>query len=228
MPAFWNMGGAWLFEHLWEHYRFSGDRQFLASAYPVMKGAAEFVSDWLVEDGKGHLVTAAGNSPENTFQYLEGSGKKQNSGVCMGPTMDLAIARELFRNCVSAAEILGLDAAFRQELNGKLRKLLPFQVGKRGQLQEWPEDLKNPIPSTGTFLTSTACTLITRLHTALPNYWRRQSARWKFAETKAPVGRVPGRSACGRAWKTATTLTNLSAICSSRRSPRPANTAAGA
>ncbi len=146
MPSFWNMGAAWLCEHLWEHYRFSGDRQFLASAYPVMKGAAEFLSDWLVDDGKGHLVTAAGHSPENSFHYVDGNGKKQTVGVCMGPTSDLAITRELFRNCIAAAETLGVDAALRQELSAKLKKLLPYQVGKRGQLQEWPEDFDEQDP----------------------------------------------------------------------------------
>jgi alpha-L-fucosidase 2 len=111
-----------------------------------MKGAAEFLSDWLIDDGKGHLVTAAGVSPENTFHYLNASGKKETAGVCMGPTMDLAIVRELFRNCIEAAGLLDRDPEFRQELQGKVAKLLPYQVGKRGQLQEWPEDFDEQDP----------------------------------------------------------------------------------
>ncbi|MGC4053892.1 MAG: glycoside hydrolase family 95 protein [Paludibaculum sp.] len=142
IPSFWPVGGAWMCQHLWEHYQFGGDRQFLTEAYPLMKGAAEFLCDWLIDDGHGHLVTAAGNSPENSFVYLDGSGKKQTAGVTMGPTMDLAITRDLFRNCIEAAKILNVDSAFRKELQEKLARLLPYKVGARGQLQEWPEDLE--------------------------------------------------------------------------------------
>ncbi len=143
LPSFWPMGSGWLCQHLWTHYEFTGDRKFLAGeAYPLMKGAAEFYLDWLVDDGHGHLVTAAGNSPEIGFSYIDDTGKKQRAGVSMGPTMDLAIVRELFTNCIRAAETLGLDADFRRELKDKLDRLLPFQVGRRGNLQEWPEDVE--------------------------------------------------------------------------------------
>jgi alpha-L-fucosidase 2 len=142
LPAFWTVGGAWMCAHLWEHWLFTGDRRFLAeTAYPVMKGAAEFCSDWLVDDGKGRLVTAAGNSPEIGFDYTDEAGNRKRAGVTMGPTMDLAIIRELFANCIAASQILGRDAAFRDELTAKLAKILPYQIGSRGQLQEWPEDL---------------------------------------------------------------------------------------
>ncbi|MBL0156537.1 MAG: glycoside hydrolase family 95 protein [Bryobacterales bacterium] len=146
MPAFWPMGGAWLCQNVWEHYRFTGDREFLAKAFPALKGAAEFLSDWLVDDGSGRLVTAAGNSPENIFLYTDASGKKRESGICMGPTMDVAICRDLFRNTIEAAKILGVDGALQKELQGKLAKLLPYRVGKRGQLQEWPEDFAERDP----------------------------------------------------------------------------------
>lgn len=146
MPSFWNMGAAWLCQNLWEHYLFTQDRQVLERAYPLMKGAAEFLADWLVDDGSGHLVTAAGVSPENMFVYTTPEGKKKSAGVCMGPTMDLAITRGLFRNLIKAAEILDRDEAFRLELKQKLEKLLPYQVGKRGQLQEWPEDFEEHDP----------------------------------------------------------------------------------
>jgi alpha-L-fucosidase 2 len=134
-PSFWPMGGAWLATHLWEHYRFTGDRAFLIEYYPVMRGAAEFCADWLVDDGQGHLVTAAGCSPEIDFQY---GGK--TAGVCMGPTMDLGIVRHLFMACLRAAEALDCDGEFRSELTAKLERLLPYQIGQRGQLQEWPMD----------------------------------------------------------------------------------------
>lgn len=146
LPSFWPVGGAWLCQHLWEHYAFTQDREFLAEAYLVMKGAAEFLCDWLVDDGHGHLVTAAGNSPENTFLYNDAEGRKRAAGVCMGPTMDLAIVRDLFRNCMESAGILGIDGAFRAELREKLGRLLPYKTGARGQLQEWPEDFEEREP----------------------------------------------------------------------------------
>ena len=139
-PSFWPMGGAWLATHLWQHYLFTGNRQFLTESYPVLKGAAEFCSDWLVDDGKGRLVTAAGCSPEIDFRYTDKTGAKRTAGISMGPTMDLGIVRDLFGACIRASELLDQDADFRAELRSKLAALLPYQVGKRGQLQEWPED----------------------------------------------------------------------------------------
>ena len=125
LPAFWNMGAGWLSGHLWDHYRFTGDLTFLESVYPIMKGAAEFLSDWLVGDSKRRLVTAAGVSPENTFRYTDRDGKRQTAGVCQGPTMDLAIVRELFTNCLEASQTLNRDAGFRQELKSKLESIAP-------------------------------------------------------------------------------------------------------
>jgi alpha-L-fucosidase 2 len=141
MPSFWPMGGAWLATHAWEHYQFTGDRRFLAErGYPILKGAAEFCADWLVEDGKGRLVTAAGNSPEIEFHYVDKSGARRTGGISMGPTMDLGIIRDLFAACIRASEILGRDHEWRAELASKLARLAPYQVGARGQLQEWAED----------------------------------------------------------------------------------------
>jgi alpha-L-fucosidase 2 len=75
---------------MWEHFRFTGDRDFLSrTGYPAIRGAAQFCSDWLVDDGKGHLVTPAGNSPEISFRYTDGNGKNQMAGISMGPTMDM-------------------------------------------------------------------------------------------------------------------------------------------
>lgn len=140
MPAFWNMGAGWLCQHLWEHYLFTRDRPFLERCYPLMRGAAEFHSDWLVEDSNGHLVTAAGCSPENTFRYRAKDGTMKRSGISMGPTMDIAITRQLFRNCVAAARELGKDAEFSEQLQRRMDRLLPYAIGKRGQLQEWAID----------------------------------------------------------------------------------------
>jgi alpha-L-fucosidase 2 len=139
-PSFWPMGGAWLATHLWQHYLFTVDRAFLVEHYPVMKGAAEFCADWLVDDGKGRLVTAAGCSPEIDFRYTDRTGAPRTAGISMGPTMDLGILRDLFGACIRASELLDRDADFRANLKSKLERMLPYQVGKRGQLQEWPED----------------------------------------------------------------------------------------
>jgi alpha-L-fucosidase 2 len=139
-PSFWPMGGAWLATHLWQHYLFTADRAFLYENYPVLKGAAEFCADWLIDDGKGRLVTAAGCSPEIDFRYDDSRKKRKTAGVSMGPTMDLGIVRDLFGACIRASELLDRDADFRAELKSKLERLLPYQVGQRGQLQEWHED----------------------------------------------------------------------------------------
>jgi alpha-L-fucosidase 2 len=146
MPSFWPMAGGWLCRHLWEHYLFTGDRRFLEQAYPQMRGAAEFYSDWLVDDGSGKLVTPAGNSPENLFQYTDKNGKQQTAGICMGPTMDLAIIRELFANCIRAAELLGRDEELQKELKAKVERIRPYRIGSRGQLMEWSHDFAEQDP----------------------------------------------------------------------------------
>ena len=131
--GFWPTGGAWLCTHLWHHYEFTGDKQFLARAYPVMKGAAEFFVDTLIPDPKRKwLVTCPSISPEN----------KHPAGVaiCAGPTMDIQIIRDLFSQCARAAEILGTDKAFSAQLAKTQRRLPPMKIGKAGQLQEWLDD----------------------------------------------------------------------------------------
>ena len=146
--SWWPMAQGWLSRHMWEHYRFGGDRRFLADkAYPVMKDAALFGLDWLVDDGQGRLVTPVSTSPENRFLYLDpASGAEKTSGVCMGCTMDMAILRELFGYCVAAAEVLGVDADLRAELAAAREKLLPPQIGSAGQLLEWPTEFKENDP----------------------------------------------------------------------------------
>ena len=131
-----NTSGAWLCQHLWEHYEFSMDKDYLASVYPVLKGAAEFFSDMLVEDPRnGYLVTAPTTSPENAYWY---EGKKLN--ICAGSTMDNQIVRELFTNTIAAAELLGKDKELIRELKAKRDKLAPDSIGKQGQIMEWMED----------------------------------------------------------------------------------------
>ncbi|MFC0516401.1 glycoside hydrolase N-terminal domain-containing protein [Mucilaginibacter angelicae] len=141
--ANWPMGGDWLTRHLWEHYLYTGDKQFLKNtAYPLMKGAAEFTFDWLVPDGQGHLVTAPSMSPENEFIYAEGKA----SDVSVSTTMDMGIIRDLFDNLIAASKVLGVDAAFRDSLIAKKAKLIPYQIGSKGQLQEWYKDQESPDP----------------------------------------------------------------------------------
>ena len=140
--ANWAMGSPWLARHLWEHYQFTGDRRYLESAYPIMKDAARFLLAWLQPDANGRLVTAPSTSPENDFFY--GEGRKGN--VTVASSMDLGIAHDLFENVAAASEVLGVDAAFRRELKDARAKLLPFQVGARGQLQEWHKDFEEVEP----------------------------------------------------------------------------------
>jgi alpha-L-fucosidase 2 len=129
----WPTGGAWLCTHLWEHYRFSGDRAFLARAYPLMKGAAQFFLETLVAEPKhGWLVTSPSISPENSHH--------NGTSITAGPAMDSQILRDLFTACIQSADILGVDAAFRARLVAARAKLPPDQVGAQGQLQEWLED----------------------------------------------------------------------------------------
>ncbi|MEO5996874.1 MAG: glycoside hydrolase family 95 protein [Chitinophagaceae bacterium] len=141
--SFWLMAGGWFSSHFWEHYLFTGDLNFLRTqAYPLMKGAAEFYADWLVENDKKQLVTPVSTSPENNFTTVD----KQISSVSMGGTMDMAIIRELFQRTIDASEILKIDESLRNELKDKLARLLPFKIGARGQLQEWQDDYQEPEP----------------------------------------------------------------------------------
>ena len=136
---FWNLSPAWLCRHMWEHYLFTGDKKFLRDvAYPLMKGAAEFYSSWLVKNDKGYWVTPIGTSPENKFFTPQG----EVASVSMAPTMDMAILREFFTFTATAATELKLDAEFCKELTEKRDGLFPYQVGAKGQLQEWMYDFR--------------------------------------------------------------------------------------
>lgn len=141
--ANWYMGGNWLTRHLWEHYLYTGDKDFLKkTAYPLMKGAALFTLDWLVPDGHGHLVTAPSTSPENDFYY----GEHKVGEVSVSTTMDIGIIRDLFDNLAEASKVLGIDASFRDTLMAKKSLLLPYQVGSKGELQEWYKDVESTDP----------------------------------------------------------------------------------
>jgi len=140
----WPVGAAWLCQHPYEHYLFSRDRDFLATrAYPLMKGAALFMLDFLVEDPQGRLVTSPSHSPENSFRKLDGT----TSMFTYGATMDLEIIHDLFTHCIDASEILETDAGLREELRSTLERLAPLQISQEsGRLQEWIEDYEEPDP----------------------------------------------------------------------------------
>jgi len=130
----WVTGGAWMCQHLWWHYEFSGDCQFLKRAYPLLRGAALFFADFLIEDSRNDkrwLISGPSNSPEQ-------------GGLVMGPTMDHQIIRDLFSNVIEASRILGVDAKLREQLTTLRARIAPDQIGKHGQLQEWLEDKDDP------------------------------------------------------------------------------------
>jgi len=136
----WPTGGAWFCRHLWEHYLHTGDKDFLADVYPVMKGAAEFFVDFMIEEpDHGWLVVAPSNSPENAFMRDPG-----DVTVCAGTTMDNQMVSELFGNVITATELLGVDADFANTLAALMEKMAPMQIGKHAQLQEWMYDWDNP------------------------------------------------------------------------------------
>ena len=148
----WNMAAGWFSSHLWEHFLYTGDMGFLReTAYPIMKGATLFCLDWLMEDAGGWLVTPVGNSPENMFylpgtEALRGQRGRPRAALSPGPTMDMAIVKELFERTIVASELLATDAELRAELEAKFPKLLPYRIGARGQLQEWIHDFEEVDP----------------------------------------------------------------------------------
>jgi len=141
--ANWCMSGPWLCAHLYEHYRFTRDRDYLRErAYPLMKGAAEFCLAWLIEDGNGHLTTCPSESTENNFMAPDGKPAMTSAGC----TMDMALIRELFTNCISSAKELGIDSDFAAKLSTACARLVPYQIGRYGQLQEWSIDFAESTP----------------------------------------------------------------------------------
>ncbi|MBQ0046797.1 MAG: glycoside hydrolase family 95 protein [Prevotellaceae bacterium] len=146
--ANWNMGGAWVSTHIWEHYAFSLDKQFLREYYPVLKGAAEFCMNWLVKtsemgvSGTDYLITAPSTSPENI--YVDDKG--YHGRTCYGGFADLAMIRECVSDARNAAIELGLDAEFIDQANETLRRLQPYKIGKKGNLQEWFYDWEDEDP----------------------------------------------------------------------------------
>ena len=142
MWANWAMGGAWLCQHLFEHYRFTLDEEFLRDfAYPLMKGAATFLLDWLVERD-GEFITAPSTSPENAF--IDENGNK--GVVTIGSAMDLELSWDLLTNCIEASEVLGEDERQRGIWKDVRARLHPLQIGAKGNLVEWYKDWEDDDP----------------------------------------------------------------------------------
>jgi alpha-L-fucosidase 2 len=137
----WPMAGVWFSTHLWDHYLFTGDKKFLEEkAYPLMKGAAQFILHWLVQDPKtGLLITNPSTSPENTIKI---QGKEYQ--LSMASTMDMSLIRELFTALIKTTAILKIDSAFGDQLKTAKEKLYPYHIGQHGQLQEWFQDWDDP------------------------------------------------------------------------------------
>ncbi|MGQ8336223.1 glycoside hydrolase family 95 protein [Sunxiuqinia sp. A32] len=139
-----NAGSGWVCNNLWQHYDFSGDITYLKDIYPILKGSAEFYSSMLLKDPEtGWLVTAPSVSPENSFYLPNGN----HANVCMGPTIDNQIIRELFNNVITASEVLGIDEDFRDILKHKLNEVPPAaRISADGRIMEWLKDYKETDP----------------------------------------------------------------------------------
>ena len=141
--ANWNMGGTWLATHLWEHYNYTQDKDYLKEdAYPLMKGAVEFCLEWMVKDGKGKWITSPSTSPEN--MYITPTG--YHGATSYGATADLAMIRELFIDFISASRILNIDDDFLAQVIQAKNNLHPYQIGEKGNLQEWYYDWEDEDP----------------------------------------------------------------------------------
>ena len=136
--SIFQVGSAWLCQHLWEHYAFSGDKKYLRRVWPVLAGAARYYLDTMIEEPTHHwLVTAPDTNFENDFLKPNG----EHGCVCMGPTASMQMVRELFRNCLAGGKVLGVDAELRAEIAKALPRLAPMQISPTtGELQEWVED----------------------------------------------------------------------------------------
>ncbi len=140
----WPTGNAWFCSHLWEHYLYTGDKDFLAEVYPVLKSACEFYLDFMVKDPKtGYMVVSPSNSPENhpgLGSYTDETGKKRSIAIFGGVTMDNQMVYDLLYNTAAAARTLGTDEAFSASLDSLRASISPMRIGRYGQIQEWTED----------------------------------------------------------------------------------------
>ncbi len=138
----WPMGAAWLCLHLWDHYQFTGDINFLKEKYETIKESVEFFLDFLVEMADGQLVTSPSVSPENTYILPN----RESGAICFGPTMDNQILKSLFSCCIEASKLLSIDEPFRTRIEEILKRIPKTKIGRHGQIQEWLEDYEEKEP----------------------------------------------------------------------------------
>lgn len=139
--------GAWLAQHIWMHYAFTLDQEFLKTYYPILRGASEFCLAVLVEDpATGRLVTVPSNSPENSYRYTDHEGKNRTTALCVGATFDLQIIRDLLTRTAEAARILKVDEEFVQRLDFARNRLVSTRVNREGRMMEWQEDFEETDP----------------------------------------------------------------------------------
>ena len=189
----WPMGAAWLSLHLWDHYDFTRDRAFLAQrAYPVMKEAAEFLLDYLVDDGKGHLITGPSLSPENRLRLPDGT---VGQAVLMGPTMDTEIAHALFSRVIAASELLGVDADFRSKVRAARERLPSCKSASTASC--W-NGWKNTTSPTRGIVTSRTCSRCIRAIRSLARNAGAGAAARTTLERRLQAG--SGHTGWSRAW----------------------------
>ncbi|WP_195265514.1 glycoside hydrolase family 95 protein [Clostridium sp. 1001275B_160808_H3] len=140
--GYWPMGGPWICQHIFEHYDFTRDKEFLKEYYPILKGSASFLLSWLREDSKGVLNTCPSTSPENNFLDNEGRA------CCLSKssTMDISITRDLFNNVIRVSNELDIDLDFREKIQKALDKLPKYKINKFGGIQEWFKDFDEKEP----------------------------------------------------------------------------------
>jgi alpha-L-fucosidase 2 len=135
--------GAWLTQHIWWHYVYTQDKQYLREYYPILRGASQFMQAVLVEDPQTKLlVVIPSNSPENSYAYTDRNGTRQTTALCVGATFDQQITRELLSNTAAAARLLGVDEEFAQSLDATRARLAPTRVNAEGRIMEWQEDFE--------------------------------------------------------------------------------------
>jgi alpha-L-fucosidase 2 len=146
--SYWPLGGAWLALNIFDHYLFSKDFDFLKRYYKVLREAALFCYDWLYFDEEYQkYMTSPATSPENTFVYVNSDGEKKKSPVSKGSACDMAIIRQLFGDCIKAAEVLGTDTEFAAQLKERADNLFPYQISpETGRLMEWYKDFEDAEP----------------------------------------------------------------------------------
>ncbi|MGA2773206.1 MAG: hypothetical protein ABSG26_20560 [Bryobacteraceae bacterium] len=211
----WQGAAGWLARHYWEHYLFTGGREFLRKrAYPVMKEAAQFYLDYMMEDPRtGQLMAGPASSPENTYQTPDGG----RAAVDINPAMSAEIIRDLFSSLVRAGDILGADAEFRKKIAGALARMAPLKIGRYGQIQEWSRDFEEVDAGhrhmSQLYALHPGCQVTPRGAPGWP--WppgRPSSAAWRMAAAR-PAGAARGSSTSSRVSRMAALPTSMCWCC---------------